>query len=136
MNGSEHNPCNPWTMKLIEEEKTYKIIGACMEVHKQLGNGFLEAVYQEALQEEFKLQEIPFVREQQLPIKYKGKILKKYYIADFICYDNIILELKALSKLTSNNKAQVLNYLKATNNKVGLLVNFGTKSLQHERLVF
>ena len=72
MNGSEHNPCNPWTMKLIEEDKTYKIIGACMEVHKQLGNGFLEAVYQEALQEEFKLQEIPFVREQQLPIKERS----------------------------------------------------------------
>jgi GxxExxY protein len=123
-------------MKLINEEQTYRIIGACMEVHKQLGNGFLEAVYQEALEEEFRLQGIPYVREKHLTIMYKGKTLKKYYIADFVCYDNIIVELKALSKLTSDHTAQVLNYLKVTGNKVGILVNFGSKSLQHERLVF
>ena len=123
-------------MILIEEDKTYKIIGACMEVHKYLGNGFLEAIYQEALEEEFKLIGIPFEREKRLQIKYKNKMLNKYYIVDFLCYDSIIIELKALSQLTSEHIAQVLNYLKATNNKVGLLVNFGTKSLQYERLVF
>ena len=123
-------------MKLIEEDKTYKIIGACMEVHKILGNGFLEAIYQEALEIELENRNIPFEREKQIRVEYKGKQLKKFYIADFVCYSNIIIELKALAKLTSDHKAQVLNYLKATNNKVGLLVNFGSKSLQYERLVF
>ncbi len=122
-------------MKLVEEDKTYKIIGACMEVHKQLGNGFLEAVYQEALEEEFRLSGIPYEREKRLQIKYKDKVLSKYYMADFICYNSIIIELKALSQITNEHKSQVLNYLKATNNKVGLLVNFGTISLQHKRLV-
>ena len=122
-------------MTLINENETYNIIGACFEVHKQLGNGFLEAVYQEALEIELRLRNIPFTREKQLKIKYKGKELKKYYTADFVCYDNIILELKALSELTNTNEAQVLNYLKTTNYKVGLLINFGTKSLQHKRLI-
>ena len=122
-------------MTLINENETYNIIGACFEVHKQLGNGFLEAVYQEALEIELSLRNIPFTREKQLKIKYKGKELKKYYTADFVCYDNIILELKALSELTNTNEAQVLNYLKTTNYKVGLLINFGTKSLQHKRLI-
>ena len=122
-------------MTLINENETYNIIGACFEVHKQLGNGFLEAVYQEALEIELRLRNIPFTREKQLKIKYKGKELKKYYTADYVCYDNIILELKALSELTNTNDAQVLNYLKTTNYKVGLLINFGTKSLQHKRLI-
>ena len=78
-------------MTLINENETYNIIGACFEVHKQLGNGFLEAVYQEALEIELRLRNIPFTREKQLKIKYKGKELKKYYTADFVCYDNIIL---------------------------------------------
>ena len=122
-------------MTLINENETYNIIGACFEVHKQLGNGFLEAVYQEALEIELRLRNIPFTREKQLKIKYRGKELKKYYTADYVCYDNIILELKALSELTNTNEAQVLNYLKTTNYKVGLLINFGTKSLQHKRLI-
>lgn len=121
---------------LILKEEVYKIVGACMEVHKQLGKGFLEAVYQEALEEEFKIQGIPFVREKQLRIKYKGKTLNKYYIADFVCFDNIVVELKALSDLSNDHEAQVLNYLKTTGFKVGVLVNFGSLSLQYKRLVF
>jgi len=121
---------------LLLKDEVYKIVGACMEVHKQLGNGFLEAVYQEALEEELKIQGIPFVREKQLRIKYKGKTLKKYYISDFVCFDNVVVELKALSKLTNDHEAQVLNYLKTTGIKVGVLVNFGTRSLQYKRLVF
>ena len=121
---------------LILKEEVYKVKGACMEVHKQLGNGFLEAVYQEALEEEFKLQEIPFVREKQLRVKYKGKTLMKYYIPDFVCFDNIVVEFKALSKLCNDHEAQVLNYLKTTGIKVGVLVNFGTRSLEYKRLVF
>lgn len=120
----------------ILKEETYKIIGACMEVHKTLGNGFLEAVYQEALEQEFKLQNIPYEREKQISISYKNKLLNKHYYADFICYDQIILELKALSSLTSDHEAQIINYLKATSYKIGLLVNFGARSLQYKRKIF
>ena len=122
-------------MSYLYEDKTYEIIGSCFEVHKQLGNGFLEAVYQEALEEEFKLRDIPYKREVHLPIEYKGKLLKKYYVADFICFDKIIVETKAISNLTTLDEAQVLNYLKATKTKLGLLVNFGTKSLQKKRII-
>ncbi len=120
---------------MLHETESYKIIGACMEVHTVLGNGFLEAVYHEALEIEFKKQGIPFVREQKLELYYKGSKLEKYYIADFICFDSIVLELKALSKLTSNESSQVLNYLKATGYKLGLLVNFGQESLIQKRFV-
>ncbi len=121
---------------LIYKEEAYELIGACMEVHKQLGNGFLEQVYQEALELELKDRNIPFQREAKLSIEYKGQILKKYYIADFICFGRIILELKALSDLTSEHESQVLNYLKATDLKLGLLINFGSRRLQYKRFVF
>ncbi|MBI9032093.1 GxxExxY protein [bacterium] len=117
------------------EEQTYKIIGACMEVHKQLGCGFLEAVYQEALGIEFNKQNIPYQREVSINIHYKDKLLDKKYIADFICYDNIIVELKALNNITNDHHAQVINYLKATSYPVGLLINFGERSLYHKRLI-
>ena len=120
---------------MIYKEEAYKIIGAAMEVHKTLGRGFLEAVYQEALEKEFRLQKIPYKREQQLSIEYKGEKLSKYYMADFICYEKIIVELKALSNLTTEHDAQILNYLKATNSKLGLLINFGAISLEYKRLV-
>ena len=120
---------------IILKDESYKIIGACMAVHNELGLGFLEAVYQEALEEEFKLRGIPYVREQQLNIIYKGKALDKKYIADFICYGEIVLELKALSALESSHQAQLINYLKATNLKLGLLVNFGQTSLESKRVV-
>jgi GxxExxY protein len=116
------------------EELTGKILNACMEVHKELGNGFLEPVYQEALEEEFKLQKIPYEREKLLPIVYKGKILTKEYYADFVCYENIIVELKAVTILAKTHKAQVLNYMKANKSEVGLLVNFGENSLKWERI--
>lgn len=120
----------------ILKDETYKIIGACMEVHKVLGNGFLEAVYQEALEQEFVLQNIPYEREKQITINYKNIPLNKYYIADFICYNQIIVEIKAVSSLTSDHDAQILNYLKATKNKIGLLINFGEKSLKYQRKIF
>ncbi|MCK5076916.1 MAG: GxxExxY protein, partial [Calditrichia bacterium] len=112
-----------------------KIIGAAQEVHKILGNGFLEAVYHEALEIEFSEQNIPYQSEKELPINYKKKILNKKYKVDFLCFDKIIVEIKALSKITSDNEAQLLNYLKASELKVGLLINFGEKSLNVKRMV-
>ncbi len=120
---------------MLYKEEAYKIIGACIEVHKELGCGFLEAVYQEALCVEFERQGLPFLREQQLRITYKGLVLSKYYIADFICYDKIILELKALTELTSQHISQTLNYLKATELKLALLINFGEQSLKYKRVI-
>jgi len=116
------------------EEESGKILNACMEVHKELGNGFLEPVYQEALEEEFKIQKIPYEREKLLPVMYKGKKLKKEYYADFICYDNIVVELKSVSKLIAPHKSQILNYLNAADLEIGLLINFGEISLKWERI--
>ena len=116
------------------EEETGKILKACMEVHKELGNGFLEPVYQEALEEEFKIQKIPYEREKLLTVMYKGKKLSKEYFADFVCYGNIIVELKAVTSLVKGHKAQVINYMKATNSEIGILVNFGENSLKWERI--
>jgi len=119
---------------LLYEEETRRIINACMTVHQELGNGFLEAVYQEALELEFKEQGIPYERESKVRIFYKGHCLNKEYFADFICYGRIIVELKCVSRLVNANKAQVLNYLHGTNLEVGLLVNFAEASLKWERL--
>ena len=119
---------------LLHEEETGKILNACFEVHKELGNGFLEAVYQEALELELKNQNIPYEREKLLPITYKGKLLEKDYYADFICYGKIVVELTAVAALTSSHKAQVINYLKASSNEIGLLIYFGTNSLKWERI--
>jgi len=120
----------------LYERETYQIIGAMMEVHKILGCGFLEAVYQEALAIEFEKQKIPFVKEKKLLLFYKGIQIEKFYIADFICFDKIIVELKALSALTSTHDSIMINYLKATKLKVGLLANFGERSLKHKRLIY
>jgi len=120
----------------MRDEKTYAIIGAAMEVHKELGNGFLEAIYQEALEREFTYQEIPYKSQPPVRIEYKGKPLKKKYEPDFICYDDVIVEIKAMDKLSSNEHAQIINYLKASRLKVGLLINFGAKSLEHKRFVY
>ena len=104
-----------------------------MNVHRELGCGFLEKVYQEALEREFIAAKIPYQREANLKILYKGLPLKQEYIADFVCYDKIIVELKAISKLTDIEKAQVINYLKATGYELGILANFGETSLKVER---
>ncbi len=106
-----------------------------MEVHKELGNGFLEAVYQEALTLEFDGQEIPFEKEKQIEIYYKDLLLDKKYRADFVCYGKIIIEIKAISELTPEHESQVLNYLNATEYRLGILINFGSKSLQFKRIV-
>lgn len=121
--------------KLVFKEESYKIIGACFEVHKNLGCGFLEQVYQEALAIELSELNIPFEREKALSITYKNKILEKTYITDFVCYNGIILELKAVKEICDDHRAQIINYLKATKMKLGLLINFGQKSLKYERFI-
>lgn len=120
----------------MRDERTYKIIGCAMEVHRELGCGFLEAVYQEALGREFSTQGIPNRAQPIIEILYKGKPLAKKYQPDFVCYEEIILEIKAISSLSGVEEAQLINYLKATGLKVGLLTNFGSKSLEHKRLVY
>lgn len=122
-------------MDLIYKEESYLIIGACMEVHRELGSGFLEAVYQEALALEFKRKGIPYKQETKLEISYKGQTLLKYYEADFVCYNKIILETKALNELSSGHESQVINYLKTTGFKLGLLINFGAESMEYKRLI-
>ena len=118
------------------DPQTYEIIGAAMEVHNHLGNGFLEAVYQEAMAEEMTSRNIEWQREAPLTIIYKGNPLSCSYRADFICYDSIIVEIKAINLLTSIEEAQILNYLKATGYRRGLLLNFGTPKLQYKRFVY
>ncbi|MCB5247609.1 MAG: GxxExxY protein [Candidatus Cloacimonetes bacterium] len=120
---------------LLFKDECYNIVGACMEVHNILGCGFLEPVYQEALSYEFQRQGIPYEREKEYEINYKGLVLSKTYKVDFLCYGDIIVELKALGQLSKEHMAQVLNYLKASHLKLGLLVNFGTTSLNYERIV-
>jgi GxxExxY protein len=121
---------------MTRDKKTYAIIGSAMEVHKEPGSGFLEAVYQEALEREFIYQERPHKSQPQLRIEYKGKPLKKKYEPDFICYDDVIVEIKAMDKLSSTEYAQIISYLKASRFKVGLLINFGSKSLEQKRFVY
>ena len=117
------------------DPRTYSIIGAAMEVHRNLGCGFLEPVYQEALAIEFANRNIPFVRELKLGLAYKGQALDTRYCADFICFNSVVVELKALARMSGTEEAQVINYLKATGHEVGLLVNFGARSLEHRRFV-
>ena len=121
--------------KYLYKQECYNIIGAAMEVHNELGHGFLEPVYQEALSIILEEKGIPFVKEQVLDIHFKGKMLKKKYVADYICYNEIIVEVKAKEGLTPDHVAQVLNYLKATGKKLGLLINFGSPKLQYKRII-
>lgn len=107
-----------------------------MEVHRRLGHGFLEAVYQEALALELSQRSIPFERERQLTVRYKGRTLSCSYKADFICYGDVLVELKALGELTGTDYAQIINYLKATGLGRGLLINFGGPRLEYKRFVF
>lgn len=122
--------------EILFKEESYKIIGSCFEVYNDKGCGFVEPVYQECLEIELGLQGIPFQSQQQLRLFYKGKELKQKYIPDFMCYEQIIVEIKAVSQLTDEHRAQVHNYLKATGFRLGLLVNFGNHpKLEYERIV-
>lgn len=119
---------------MLFKEESYQIIGAAMEVHRQLGCGFVEVVYQEALEKEFQLRNIPYEREKELNITYKGTTLSKTFKADFICYDKIILELKSVREFTDEHYAQIYNYLRASNLELGLLINFGEASIDYQRV--
>jgi len=121
--------------ELVFRNETYQIIGAAMEVHKVLGPGFLEAVYHEAMEIELTVRKIPFESHKKLKIPYKSHILKQPYEADFLVFNEIIVEIKALETLITKHHAQVLNYLKATKKKVGLLMNFGEMSLVNKRFI-
>ena len=122
--------------EIIHREESYKVTGACFEVYKEKGCGFLEAVFQECLELELGDQSIPFVAQPKLLLNYKGRPLKQTYQPDFICFEKIILEIKAVSALTDEHRAQVHNYLRATGLRLGLLVNFGHyPKLEWERIV-
>ena len=122
--------------KIIFKEESYRIIGACFEVYKDKGSGFLEAVYQECLALEFTGQGIPFVEKPRLRLDYKGHELQQTYEPDFMCFDGIIVEIKAVKQLCDEHRAQAINYLKATGKQLGLLVNFGHyPKIEHERFV-
>ena len=123
-------------MGIVFKEESYKIIGACFEVYKDKGSGFLEAVYQECLALEFSEQKIPFIEQPKLILEYKGVTLKQNYIPDFICFDKIIVEIKSVKRLTDAHRSQVINYLKATGKELGLLINFGHHpKIEYERFV-
>ena len=117
------------------DPETYAIIGAAMEVHKELGGGFLEAVYQDALAVELQKRGIVFAREHRIPVLYKGIQLGTPYQADFLCFNSVIVELKAIKGLTEREESQIMHYLKATKMNRGLLINFGTPSLEYRRFV-
>lgn len=124
-------------MELIFKDEVYAIMGAAMDVHHELGSGFLESVYQEALEMELTGRQIPFESQKSIKITYKGKSLNKEFIADLVCFGKIIVELKAQESLSGKEEAQVLNYLKATGIKVGVVINFGSHpKLEWKRLVF
>ena len=117
------------------KEETYTIIGLCMEVHKILGKGHSEVIYGDALEYEFKVNNVPYEREKKYTIEYKKIVLPRYYFSDFTVYDEIILELKAIQELSSSEIKQTLNYLAASKNKIGLLINFEEDSLKYKRVI-
>jgi GxxExxY protein len=121
---------------IVFKEESYKIVGACFEVYKENGSGFLEVVYQECLSIEFRRQGIPFLAKPRIELHYKGQKLQQEYEPDFLCFDKIIVEIKAVKQLADEHRAQIINYLKATDKQLGLLVNFGHyPKLEHERYV-
>ena len=115
------------------DELTYKVIGAAMEVHRNLGCGFTEKVYQDALEKELQIQKIPYEREVRMHVIYKNEELDPEYIPEFVCYDKIVVELKAVEELTDLHKAQTINYLHVSRMPVALLMNFGAESLEFQR---
>jgi len=118
---------------MIYKAETYYIVGAAMDVHRCLGQGFLESVYQEALELELKKRGIDFISQKQIEIYYKNQLLTKSFIADLYCYNAIIVELKAVSGILPIHEAQIINYLKATKKELGIIINFGTDSLEYKR---
>lgn len=121
--------------KIKYQDLTFSIIGAAMEVHRVLGCGFTEPIYQDALEEEFRLRNIPYSREKSFQVTYKDKVLDKTFRTDFVCYDKVIVELKTASDFTDEHYAQVCNYLKASGMELALLINFGKKSLEYKRVL-
>jgi len=121
--------------KVIHKQESYAIIGTCMEVHNQLGAGFLEIVYKDALEYEFRKPGIPFEREKAYPVNYKGIILPHKFYADFVVFDKIILEIKGVKALSDEFIAQCINYLKVSENQLALLINFGEIKLNSKRIV-
>jgi GxxExxY protein len=117
------------------KEESFKIIGACMEVHRNLGSGFLEIVYKEALEHEFGLRNIPYEREKPYLVHYKGITLQRNFHADFILFDKIILEVKGVKEINNEHIAQTINYLKVSNSKLAILVNFGKTGFEYKRLI-
>jgi GxxExxY protein len=122
-------------MELIYQEESYQIIGKCMEVHNELGHGFLEVLYKDALEIVFNRDDIFYEREKMYPIYFQHLLLPPQFYADFVVYDRIVLEIKCCKSLTEEHIAQTLNYLKASKNKLGLLINFGRGKLEYKRLV-
>ena len=120
---------------LIQNEESFQIIGVCMEVHNQLGSGFSEIVYKDALELEFEERNIPFEREQKFNVNYKGAILPHSFYADFVIFETIILEVKAVSEISGHCFAQTINYLKVSDNQLGLIMNFGQSRLDYKRVV-
>ena len=122
--------------RILFKDESYRIIGSCFEVYGEKGNGFLEAVYQECLAMELEDRQVSFVEKPGLPLEYKGRTLKQKYEPDFLCFGEIILEIKAVKKLTDEHRAQVINYLKGSGKKLGLLVNFGSfPQVENERFI-
>jgi GxxExxY protein len=122
-------------MELFKEDEYFKIVGICMEVHRILGGGLLEIVYKDALEYEFTKHNIPFEREKKYDIKYKDIVLAHKFYADFVVYDEIILEIKALKEIIDEHTAQTINYLRLADSDLGIIVNFNKKSLQHKRVI-
>jgi GxxExxY protein len=120
---------------LIFKEEVYAIIGAAMDAHNELGVGFLEPVYQEAFGIELTSRSIPFTVQQKIPIQYKNHVLKKTYVTDIVAFNKIIVEIKAIDHLSGREEAQLLNYLKATEHELGLLINFGANKLEWKRMI-
>jgi GxxExxY protein len=122
--------------ELLFKDEVYAIVGAAMEVHNELAGGYLEAVYQEAMEMELADRKIPFAAQQPLRITYKGRTLQKFYIADVVCYGAVLVEIKTLDRLSGKEESQILNYLKTTGLRVGLLLNFGnSEALEWKRYV-
>lgn len=122
--------------EVLFKEESYSIIGCCIEVYNELGKGFFEVIYKDALEYEFKIKNIPYSREKVFDVRYKGTVLLRKYNADFVLYDKIILEVKHLSGISNDNIKQTLNYLKVTGFKLGIIANFGESSFNSKRIIF